>query len=97
MNSICTVVTNGGDEVIVVVAGDLPLLTSLVRDPSTGVRAGCRGGGCGVCRVRIVAGDYSCRRMSRRFVSEDDERSGYVLSCRVLALGDLVVETMSAV
>jgi ferredoxin len=59
-----------------------------------GVRAipvGCRGGGCGVCRVQVVSGDYETRRMSRRHVSEEDEAAGYALACRLIALGDLVV------
>lgn len=59
-----------------------------------GVRAtltGCRGGGCGVCRVRIVEGDYHTRRMSREYVTEDDEAAGYALGCCLYPDSDLVL------
>jgi ferredoxin len=60
-----------------------------------GVRANppqCRGGGCGVCRVRVVAGDYHTRRMSREHVSEADEAAGYALGCCLYPDSDLVLE-----
>ena len=52
---------------------------------------GCRGGGCGVCRVRIVAGDYHTTRMSREHVSETDEAAGYALGCCLYPESDLVL------
>jgi len=59
-----------------------------------GVRAtmiGCRGGGCGVCRVRIIEGDYHTGRMSREHVSEADEAAGYALGCRLYPESDLLL------
>lgn len=57
------------------------------------VPVGCRSGGCGVCRVRVLAGVVeSTGKMSRAHVSEDDERAGIVLCCRVTALSDLLLE-----
>jgi ferredoxin len=48
-----------------------------------GIPVGCRGGGCGVCKVQILSGTYTKRVMSREHVSEQDEAHGCVLACRV--------------
>ncbi|MBB5374286.1 2Fe-2S iron-sulfur cluster-binding protein [Acidocella aromatica] len=50
---------------------------------------GCRRGGCGVCRARVLSGNYRTDPMSRAHVSEADEAVGLVLSCAIYALGDL--------
>lgn len=48
-----------------------------------GIPVGCRGGGCGVCKVQILRGAYTKRVMSREHISEQEEADGYVLACRV--------------
>jgi ferredoxin len=54
------------------------------------IDVGCRFGGCGVCRIEILAGSWTVHRpMSRAHVSEEDERAGRVLACRIRATGDL--------
>jgi len=54
-----------------------------------GIPVGCRGGGCGVCKVQVVEGQYHTRKMSRACISEQEERDGIVLACRLLADSDL--------
>ncbi len=54
-----------------------------------GIPVGCRNGGCGVCKVQVQSGSYSQRVMSREHVSEADEASGCVLSCRIKPTSDL--------
>lgn len=54
-----------------------------------GIPVGCRNGGCGVCKVQITSGKYVSRVMSRAHVSEEDERCGRVLACRVRPTSDL--------
>ncbi|MCF8167517.1 MAG: 2Fe-2S iron-sulfur cluster binding domain-containing protein [Rhodoferax sp.] len=48
-----------------------------------GIPVGCRGGGCGVCKVQVVSGSYTKRVMSRAHISEAEEAQGCVLACRV--------------
>ena len=50
---------------------------------------GCRRGGCGVCRVRVLSGDYRSDLMSRAHVSAEDEVEGVVLACCIYAQSDL--------
>lgn len=59
-----------------------------------GIPVGCRGGGCGVCKVRIRSGAYHTRRMSRACVSEAEQEAGVVLACRLFAEGDLELDVI---
>ncbi|MFV0259081.1 MAG: 2Fe-2S iron-sulfur cluster-binding protein [Acidimicrobiales bacterium] len=88
----CTVVGGAGGDVAFPVAPGRPVLDSLVGRPSAPIDVGCRGGGCGVCRVRILDGAFETRKMSRRHVSERQQADRYALACRLLPLGNLVVQ-----
>jgi len=54
-----------------------------------GIPVGCRGGGCGVCKIEVVEGRYEAKVMSREHVSEADEACGRVLACRINPTTDL--------
>lgn len=54
-----------------------------------GIPVGCRQGGCGVCKVEVLAGTYRTRVMSREQVSEDDEAAHRVLACCIWPTSDL--------
>lgn len=59
-----------------------------------GIPVGCRGGGCGVCKVRITAGCYEVRKMSRACVSAEEEAGGMVLACKAFPRSDLALEVV---
>lgn len=65
------------------------LLLGMEQLGKKGIPVGCRGGGCGVCKIEIVAGHYRKRAMSRAHISAEEEASGRVLACRVRASSDL--------
>ncbi|WP_240008552.1 2Fe-2S iron-sulfur cluster-binding protein [Pseudaquidulcibacter saccharophilus] len=52
---------------------------------------GCRRGGCGICRARILEGNYKRDPMSREYVTLEDEKEGLVLLCAIYPLSDLKV------
>lgn len=83
-----TIADEAGDFVC---RSDQNLLTALIAARRTSVKVGCRNGGCGVCRVRIVAGSYHSQKMTRSRISEADEAVGIVLACRVLPQSDLTL------
>jgi len=56
-----------------------------------GIQVGCRGGGCGVCRVQVLSGTYAAKRMSKAHVDEADLQAGVVLACRIYPTSDLSV------
>ena len=70
------------------------LLHGMTRLGRKGIPAGCYGGGCGVCKVQILDGDYHTRKMSRAQVTEQEEREGYVLACRTFPDSDLRLQVV---
>lgn len=79
--------------------GDERVLVALERAQGFGrltgmprrLPVGCRRGGCGICRMRVLDGDYRVTPMSRAHVSEADEADGVVLACAIWALSDLTL------
>ena len=65
------------------------LLEGMVALGRKGIPVGCRNGGCGVCKVAVLSGEFEVRAMSRAHVSEDEERQGQVLACRVRPATDI--------
>lgn len=60
------------------------ILESMYRLGKRGIPVGCRSGGCSVCKVEVVEGEWrQCRPMSREYVSDEDLRAGRVLACCV--------------
>lgn len=58
------------------------------------ISAGCHNGGCGVCKIRIVKGDYATGPMSRAHVSADAVTRNEALACRTYPVNDLTVEVI---
>lgn len=59
-----------------------------------GIPVGCRGGGCGICRIKVSQGDYDCQRMSSVHVNAEELQQGYALACRLYPKSDLDVEVL---
>lgn len=55
-------------------------------------KGGCRGGGCGICKVRVISGEVSLGAMSREHVTREEEAEGYILACRAGLESDVVLE-----
>ena len=70
------------------------LLVGMERLGKKGIPVGCRGGGCGVCKVQLEAGECSKRVMSRDHVSAEEEGAGCVLSCRIKPTSDLRIRVL---
>lgn len=56
------------------------------------IPVGCRNGGCGKCKVRVVSGEYRTGKMSRAHISEAEQAEGWVLACRLYPESDVVLE-----
>lgn len=56
------------------------------------VPVGCRGGGCGFCKITVVSGDYECGKMSRAHAPPEAQACGQVLACRIYPLSNLTIE-----
>ena len=76
---------------------DVNVLEAMEQACCHGIPVGCRNGGCGACKVRIVAGRYTARKMNRAVVSAQDEAEGRVLACKTYPQGDMEVFALGRV
>ena len=54
---------------------------------------GCKRGGCGICKVDILAGEFAYNRpVAESVVSETERADGTCLSCRAVPESDLTIE-----
>lgn len=68
---------------------DMNVLEAMKRSGSGPVSRGCFGGGCGICKMRVLSGDYDViKKMSRAHVPEGEQE---VLMCCIVPKSDLVV------
>lgn len=58
------------------------------------VPVGCRGGGCGLCKVRVLSGDYRRGRMSCQHVPPEAASQGLALACQLFPQSDLSIECL---
>lgn len=71
------------------------VLAAMEKLGRRGIPVGCRGGGCGICRVQVVAGTrYRTQKMSRAQVSEEDLAAGICLACKLIPEGDITVRAL---
>jgi ferredoxin len=73
---------------------DQHLLAGMEALGRKGIPVGCRGGGCGVCKIEITSGQYTKRVMSRDHVTVEEEARGCVLACRVKPLSDISLKVV---
>src|SRR5262249_29106128 len=67
------------------------LLTAILRSGAS-VMFGCRGGGCGTCKMRLHSGRVDHGRSSVAVLTDEEKDAGWFLSCQARALGDLTIE-----
>lgn len=72
------------------------LLHAMERLGRRGIPVGCRGGGCGVCKVSVIEGEFVARKMSRAQVSAAEEAAGIGLACRMYPRSDMRLRVLGA-
>ena len=68
------------------------VLEGMTKLGKRGIPVGCKGGGCGVCKVEVVKGNYRKGIMSRQHISEAEEQCNHVLACRIYPETDLEIK-----
>lgn len=69
-------------------AGD-SLLKGMEKAGISIVGVGCRGGGCGLCKIHVLGGEFETGKMSSRHVSDEDKKVGHILACRCYPATDV--------
>jgi ferredoxin len=75
-------------------SGEQTVLRGMENLGKKGIPVGCRQGGCGVCKVEVVEGQYRKRVMSRAKVSAEEEAANQVLACCIWPESDLRVRVL---
>jgi ferredoxin len=70
------------------------LLQGMTRLGRRVIPMGCVNGGCGVCKVEVLSGDYETGLMSRAHVTEDEQGCGIALACKVFPRSDLTLRVL---
>ncbi len=86
------VVKCAGSEQEFLCSADKPLLIAMERQAKDLIPVGCRGGGCGRCRIRIISGEIEAKKMSKKFVGEAELKENLTLACRTFPRSDVVFE-----
>lgn len=69
-------------------AGD-SLLKGMEKAGVSIVGVGCRGGGCGLCKIHVLGGEFETGKMSALHVSHEDSMVGRILACRCYPTTDI--------
>lgn len=70
---------------------DETVLSAILKSGAK-VAFGCRGGGCGTCKMRLISGRVDHGRCSAAVLPEEEKREGAFLSCQAQPLSDLTIE-----
>ncbi|MCL1815584.1 MAG: 2Fe-2S iron-sulfur cluster-binding protein [Treponema sp.] len=71
---------------------DAAVLHAMIHHGKGPVVHGCCGGGCGVCKARIVSGDFfAFKPMSAAHVNGAEKKQGLALLCCVQPRSDMLI------
>lgn len=87
-------ITIEGSDASYACRGDQSVLDAMVGRKGAALEIGCRSGGCGVCRVQVLAGDYEGGVMSADEITAECRGQGIVLACRIQPRGDLQLRAL---
>src|SRR5262249_8199726 len=71
------------------------VLTAILQSGAS-VMFGCRGGGCGTCKMRLHSGRVDHGRCSAAVLPEEEKEHGWFLSCQARPLSELTIELTPA-
>ena len=55
------------------------------------IKVGCKGGGCGICKIQVLEGEVERGITSRSVLSLEEIEQGYALSCKAEPKSDVVI------
>ncbi len=65
------------------------------RDLFIPIPTGCQRGGCGMCKVKVLNGEYDQELVrSHEALSDEELENGYALACCMIAKSDLEIITV---
>ena len=71
---------------------DEALLIALEKQGFAKIPVGCRKGGCGICKIKILEGEFNIGKMSIKHVSLAERKMNFSLACKTFPKSDLRLE-----
>lgn len=75
------------------VKDDMSILQS-ARKKLVNLPYGCANGGCGMCKVKVVRGEYELKKCSKGALNDVEREKGYILSCKAFPRSDMELQLM---
>lgn len=73
---------------------DQSLLGAMEKKAITDIPVGCRSGGCGICKVEVLSGEFTVGKMSRTHITLEDSIRKVGLACRIYPLGNMRIRVL---
>jgi ferredoxin len=51
----------------------------------------CRSGGCGVCKIKVIEGQYERGKCSKNTLTDEERSNHYSLACKTYPKSDMVI------
>jgi ferredoxin len=55
------------------------------------IKVGCKGGGCGICKIQILEGEVDRGHSARSVLPLDEIEEGYALACQTKPNSDVII------
>lgn len=78
------------DDRTIIVKGDETILDAAIRN-GVKIKVGCKGGGCGICKIQILEGEVDHGHSARSALPLNEMEEGYALACQARPNSDLVI------
>lgn len=62
------------------------------RRQMTKLPYGCANGGCAMCKMYVVSGEYDFLLYSKGALSDEERDEGYILACKTVPRSDMEIE-----
>ncbi len=76
---------------IIKCSGTEDLLTA-ARRQGIAIPLGCRGGGCGMCKIQVIEGSFNRGTSSLAVLTEVDRKENYSLACKTYPQADIRIK-----
>ncbi|MFB5189780.1 2Fe-2S iron-sulfur cluster-binding protein [Alicyclobacillus fastidiosus] len=70
--------------------GTMSLLDA-ARNQGVKISYGCRGGGCGMCKIKVDEGQFERGLCSKAVLPDSDRELNYTLACKTFPKSDMMV------
>jgi ferredoxin len=78
------------DDRTIIAKNNESILDTAIRN-GVKIKVGCKGGGCGICKIQVLEGDVDRGHSARSVLPLHEMEEGYALACQTRPQSDLVI------